>query len=193
LIMLLDADHIVPGDELVAVNHAAGESMKPLPNIDSGASPKKSTSQHAVANERQFVTFRLADGEYGIPINEIQEIDRSSKMTRIPKAPEYVDGVTNLRGEVIPVINARKRFNLPLKEVDERTRVIIIDVAGTKTGLLVDSVREVLNLAESEIAPPPATVSSGVHQQYISGVGKADGGKRMLVLLDVAKVVCIEV
>lgn len=149
----------------------------------------RSTARGAAVGERQFVTFRLADGEYGIPINEIQEIDRSSKMTRIPKSAAYVDGVTNLRGEVIPVINARRRFSLPAKEADERTRVIIIDVNGSKTGLLVDSVREVLNLSQADIAPPPASIASGIEQRYISGIGKVDGGKRMVVLLNVAKVV----
>jgi purine-binding chemotaxis protein CheW len=148
-----------------------------------------STTRGAAIGERQFVTFRLADGEYGIPINEIQEIDRSSKMTRIPKSAAYVDGVTNLRGEVIPVINARKRFHLPNKEADESTRVIIIDDGGSKTGLLVDSVREVLNLSQSDIAPPPASISGGIEQRYISGIGKVDNGKRMIVLLHVARVV----
>ena len=141
------------------------------------------------SGERQFVTFRLADGEYGIPINEIQEIDRSSKMTRIPRSPPYVDGVTNLRGEVIPVINARTRFHLSAREADEATRVIIIDVAGSKTGLLVDSVRQVLNIHPDDIAPPPPSLSSGIEQRYIAGIGKVDGGKRMVVLLDVTRIV----
>ena len=157
---------------------------------ESGNDERARANGHgAPSGERQFVTFRLADGEYGIPINEIQEIDRSSKMTRIPKSPPYVDGVTNLRGEVIPVINARKRFNLSTREADEATRVIILDVGGSKTGLLVDAVRQVLNLNQNDIAPPPAALSSGVDAQYISGIGKVDGGKRMVVLLNVARVV----
>jgi len=90
---------------------------------------------------------------------------------------------------VVPVINARKRFNLPSKESDERTRVIIIDVGGKKTGLLVDSVREVLNLATKDISPPPTTISSTIDQQYISGIGKVDSGKRMIVLLNVNNIV----
>ncbi len=186
LIMLLDADHLeeVQGLDLL---HAAGGMMASSENGRGEAG--RSTARGAAVGERQFVTFRLADGEYGIPINEIQEIDRSSKMTRIPKSAAYVDGVTNLRGEVIPVINARRRFSLPAKEADERTRVIIIDVNGSKTGLLVDSVREVLNLSQADIAPPPASIASGIEQRYISGIGKVDGGKRMVVLLNVAKVV----
>jgi purine-binding chemotaxis protein CheW len=187
LIMLLDADHLV---EAGALESLTGGTMR----TDSNA-PKhegQARGRGAAVTERQFVTFRLADGEYGIPINEIQEIDRSSKMTRIPKSASYVDGVTNLRGEVIPVVNARKRFNLETRESDERTRVIIIDVDGQKTGLLVDSVREVLSLSQSDIAPPPASISGGIEQQYISGIGKVANGKRMVVLLNVSKVVCPE-
>jgi len=186
LIMLLDSDHLVEGQTKEAIKKAGVlETDGKATNID-GKHAQQSVSS---LGERQFVTFQLADGEYGIPINEIQEIDRSSRMTRIPKSAPYVDGITNLRGEVVPVINARKRFNLPSKESDERTRVIIIDVGGKKTGLLVDSVREVLNLATKDISPPPTTISSTIDQQYISGIGKVDSGKRMIVLLNVNNIV----
>jgi purine-binding chemotaxis protein CheW len=186
LIMLLDADHLVEVQTLDAATQAAGGSM----NGHSG--PSEGSARGGAAGERQFVTFRLDDGEYGIPIGEIQEIDRFSKMTRIPGAAAHVDGVTNLRGAVIPVVNARRRFNLSVKEADERTRVLIIDVDGKKTGLLVDSVRQVLNLSLADIAPPPAALTSGIDQKYISGIGKVDGGKRMIVLLDVSRVVASE-
>jgi chemotaxis signal transduction protein len=182
LIMLLDADNLIKDQELqklgaVATDSAANEAQK---HQVGGAS--------ASLGEQQFVTFRLGDGEYGVPIAKIQEIDRASKMTRVPRTAEYVDGITNLRGEVVPVINARKRFNLPQKEADERTRVIIMELGGVKTGLLVDSVREVLNLASKDIAPPPASLSTTIDRQYISGIGKVDGDKRMIVLLDVEKI-----
>jgi len=182
LIMLLDADNLIKDQELqklgaVATGSAANEAQK---HQVGGAS--------ASLGEQQFVTFRLGDGEYGVPIAKIQEIDRASKMTRVPRTAEYVDGITNLRGEVVPVINARKRFNLPQKEADERTRVIIMELGGVKTGLLVDSVREVLNLASKDIAPPPASLSTTIDRQYISGIGKVDGDKRMIVLLDVEKI-----
>ena len=134
------------------------------------------------------MTFHLGDGEYGVPIAKIQEIDRAAKMTRVPRTADYVDGITNLRGEVIPVINARKRFHLPLKDADERTRVIIMELGGVKTGLLVDSVHEVLNLASKDIAPPPTSLSTTIDRQYISGIGKVNGDKRMIVLLDVEKI-----
>src|ERR1035441_3772333 len=105
LIMLLDANHLIKDEELqklgsVTSESAANESQK-----------HQVGAKTASRDEQQFVTFRLGDGEYGVPISKIQEIDRASKMTRVPRTAEYVDGITNLRGEVVPVINARKRFN----------------------------------------------------------------------------------
>jgi purine-binding chemotaxis protein CheW len=182
LILLLDADHLIQDQELQKLGAAASESS-------TNASQQHQVGDASAAlGEQQFVTFRLGDGEYGIPIAKIQEIDRSSKMTRVPRTADYVDGITNLRGEVVPVINARKRFNLPQKEADERTRVIIMELGGVKTGLLVDSVREVLNLATKDISAPPTSLSTTIDRQYISGIGKVDGDKRMIVLLDVEKI-----
>jgi purine-binding chemotaxis protein CheW len=86
------------------------------------------------------------------------------------------------------VLDTRKRFELEIKPPDDRTRIIIVDLGGVKTGLVVDSVREVLNLARKDIAPPPEAISSGIDQQFISGIGKVDAGKRMIVLLDVEKI-----
>jgi purine-binding chemotaxis protein CheW len=110
----------------------------------------------------------------------------------VPKAAEFIEGITNLRGEVIPVLDTRKRFELEVKESDDRTRIIIVDLGGVKTGLVVDSVREVLNLASKDISPPPEAIASGVDQQFISGIGKVDSGKRMIVLLDVEKILSRE-
>jgi purine-binding chemotaxis protein CheW len=138
--------------------------------------------------ELQLVTFLLGKEEYGIPIAKIQEIDRLSKITQTPKAPKFVEGVTNLRGEVIPVLSTRALFALESKVSDDRTRVIIVDLGGAKTGLVVDSVKEVLSISSRNIAPPPASISNAVDGQFISGIGKVDDGKRMIVLLDVGRV-----
>jgi purine-binding chemotaxis protein CheW len=140
-------------------------------------------------SEVQLVTFLLGAEEYGIPISQIQEIDRLGKITKVPKAADFIEGVTNLRGEVIPVLDTRKRFDLEVKPADDRTRIIIVDLGGVKTGLVVDSVREVLNLARKDIAPPPEMIGTGINQQFISGIGKVDAGKRMIVLLDVEKII----
>ena len=182
LILLLDANNLIKDEELQKLGAATTEAL------GNDAQKHQVGGDGASLGEQQFVTFRLGDGEYGVPIAKIQEIDRSSKMTRVPRAAEYMDGITNLRGEVVPVINARKRFNLPAKEADERTRVIIMELGGVKTGLLVDSVREVLNISTKDIAPPPASLSTSIDRQYISGIGKVDGDKRMIVLLDVEKI-----
>jgi len=182
LIMLLDADHLIDDQDIQKLGSVTGDSTANDPLKHQVGDAKASL------DVQQFATFRLGEGEYGIPISKIQEIDRAAKMTRVPRTAEYMDGITNLRGEVIPVINARKRFHLPQKEADERTRVIIMELGGVKTGLLVDSVREVLNLASKDIAPPPASLSTTIDRQYISGIGKVDGDKRMIVLLDVEKI-----
>jgi len=149
---------------------------------------KKDKEAEQIGESLQFVTFLLGDEEYGIPIAKIQEIDRLSRITQTPKAPKFVEGVTNLRGEVIPVLSTRALFALEAKAPGDRTRVIIVDLAGTKTGLVVDSVKEVLSISTRNIAPPPVTISNSGDEQFISGIGKVDDGKRMIVLLDVERV-----
>ena len=190
LIMILDADELVRRDAIASLDPSGGFDEHARAAREGKTMDRRTgEGDPAAPSDRKFVTFRLGEGEYGIPIEQIQEIDRTAKLTKIPRSAEYVDGITNLRGEIIPVVNARKRFGLPFKEVDEQTRVLILDLDGAKTGLLVDSVREVLNQAQRDIAQPPASiVSGGVDKQYISGIAKADNGKRMIVLLEVAKV-----
>jgi chemotaxis signal transduction protein len=149
---------------------------------------EKKEEENAQGEDLQLVTFLLGKEEYGIPIARIQEIDRLSNITQTPKAPKYVEGVTNLRGEVIPVLSTRTLFALEQKASDDHTRVIIVDLAGSKTGLVVDSVKQVLSISSRNIAPPPASISNGNDAQFISGIGKVEDGKRMIVLLDVGKV-----
>jgi len=182
LIMLLDSDKLFPEQNLQALQPTTGSATSSAMN---DTTDKKTRS---VAGEQQLVTFKLGNEEFGIPISQIQEIDRHSQITRVPRAPEFVLGVTNLRGEVIPVIDTRKRFGLEPKEADDRTRIIMVELAGTKTGLLVDSVSQVLNISVQDIAPPPEAIASGMGNEFISGIGKVDDGKRMVVLLDVAKI-----
>jgi chemotaxis signal transduction protein len=149
---------------------------------------EKKEEENTQGEDLQLVTFLLGKEEYGIPIARVQEIDRLSKITQTPKAPKFVEGVTNLRGEVIPVLSTRTLFALEEKASDDHTRVIIVDLGGAKTGLVVDSVKQVLSISSRNIAPPPASISNGVDGQFISGIGKAEDGKRMIVLLDVGKV-----
>ena len=184
LIMLLDVANLMKDQKLRDVQ---GSSHHQVAQEKIGEAHKTAAGGQELS-EVQLVTFMLGAEEYGVPISQIQEIDRLAKVTKVPKAAEFIEGITNLRGEVIPVLDTRKRFDLEVKPSDDRTRIIIVDLGGVKTGLVVDSVREVLNLARKDIAPPPEAIGSGIDQQFISGIGKVDAGKRMIVLLDVEKI-----
>jgi len=185
LLLLLDPTQILKRENLQRLCSSAG-GQSAQENV--GHREAGSEGSVAASDEVQLVTFNLGDEEYGIPIAQIQEIDRLSKITRVPKAADYVEGVTNLRGEVVPVVDTRKRFGLDLRAADDHTRIIIVDLNGVKTGLVVDSVREVLSLSRSDIAAPPETVQSGIEQQFVSGIGKVDNGKRIIFLLNIEEV-----
>jgi purine-binding chemotaxis protein CheW len=183
LIMCLDVANLMKDQKLRDVQASSHETVIAK---ETGNTHKTRGGQQL--SEVQLVTFMLGAEEYGVPISQIQEIDRLAKITKVPKAAEFIEGITNLRGEVIPVLDTRKRFDLEVKPSDDRTRIIIVDLGGVKTGLVVDSVREVLNLATRDIAPPPEAIGSGIDQHFISGIGKVDAGRRMIVLLDVERI-----
>ncbi|WP_319506955.1 chemotaxis protein CheW [uncultured Methanolobus sp.] len=134
----------------------------------------------------QMVVFQLGGEEFGVEIMKVQEIIRMPEITKIPQSPEYVEGVINLRGKIIVVINLDKRFNLRSKEVDEHSRIIVVEIGNNVVGMIVDSVNEVLRIPASNIDPAPELVTSSVSKEYITGVGKMDN--RLLILLDLAKV-----
>jgi purine-binding chemotaxis protein CheW len=184
LIMVLDVANLMKDQKLRDVQNAS-HGTTDQKKIDK---TRKAGVDARELSEVQLVTFMLGAEEFGIPISQIQEIDRLGKVTKVPNAAQFIEGITNLRGEVIPVLDTRKRFELDVKPADDRTRIIIVDLGGIKTGLVVDSVREVLNLARKDIAPPPEAIGSAIDQQFISGIGKVDAGKRMIVLLDVEKI-----
>jgi purine-binding chemotaxis protein CheW len=129
----------------------------------------------------QLVTFTIAEEEFGVDILSVQEIIRLMQITTVPRAPEYIEGVINLRGKVIPVIDMRRRFNLPAVERDSRTRIVVMEFGPKIVGFLVDAVSEVLRIPANTVEPAPAVVS-GVGSEYIRGVGKLDD--RLLILLD---------
>lgn len=133
----------------------------------------------------QLVTFRLGNEEFSLDILKVQEIIRHMDLTRVPKTPDFVEGVINLRGRVIPVLDLRKRFGLPADERTNETRIIVVEVDNNTVGLKVDAVSEVLRLPADTVEPPPSIVT-GVESDYIKGVGKLEG--RLLILLDVAKI-----
>lgn len=131
--------------------------------------------------EEQLVTFNLGSEEFGVNIMMVQEIIRIPPITRVPKAPSYVEGVINLRGNVIPVVSLRSRFGMERAEDTELSRIIVLQVQTKVFGIRVDGVTEVLRLAEDAIEPPPP-VALGLDAHFIRGVGKI--GERLLILLD---------
>ena len=129
----------------------------------------------------QLVTFHVAREEFAVDILDVREINRMMEITRVPQAPEFVEGVINLRGQVIPVVDLRKRFGLEAEERDKNTRIVVVELGSKVVGFLVDSVSEVLRVSTSLVEPPPA-LASGIEADYIRGVVKLED--RLLVLLD---------
>ena len=141
-----------------------------------------------MADEIQLVVFTLNAGdmtcEYGVPITQVQEIIRLTTPTRLPQVPAFVEGIINLRGNIIPIIDLKKRFNMPTDEYTDETRIIVVDIDGT-VGIIVDQVAEVLRLPLSSVEPPPAVIG-GLTAEYLTGVGKLED--RLLIMIDVTKV-----
>ncbi|SIN76077.1 MULTISPECIES: chemotaxis protein CheW [Halodesulfovibrio] len=137
----------------------------------------------------QLVTFSIGEEEFGVDILKVQEIIRTMEITKVPKAPDFVEGVINLRGKVIPIIDLRRRFGLSSKEHDKHTRIIVIEINNMIVGFVVDSVSEVLRIPAGTVEPPPAVVA-GMESEYISGVGKLQD--RLLILLDLDRLLSNE-
>jgi len=133
----------------------------------------------------QVVSFQLKNEEFAVPILKVQEIIRSPEVTRVPKTPDFVEGIINLRGRVVPLISLRKRFGLEHIAIDHNTRVIVVELQGKVVGFSVDGVREVIRVQTSVIEPPPALIG-GIEKEFLSGVAKLE--ERLLILLDLDKV-----
>jgi purine-binding chemotaxis protein CheW len=131
-----------------------------------------------MAQEIQLVVFKLAGAEYGLPIHQVQEINRLTDITKLPQTPWFMEGVINLRGKVIPVVDLRKRFGLSVTNTDE-TRIIIVDVEHHTVGVIVDDVAEVLRLSTDEIEPPPANFI--MDDDYLQGLGNSKGLTRLML------------
>jgi len=128
----------------------------------------------------QLVGFRVGGEEFGIDILRVQEIIRAQQLTRVPNSPEFMEGVMNLRGKIIPVIALRKRFGLEQAPPDKQNRIVVVEIQDTVLGFIVDSVSEVLRIPADTVEPPPRL--GLVEREYVSGVGKV--GDRLLILLD---------
>jgi len=137
----------------------------------------------------QLVTFSIGDEEFGVDILKVQEIIRTMEITKVPRAPAFVEGVINLRGKVIPIIDLRKRFGLQARGHDKNTRIIVIEINGMIVGFVVDAVSEVLRIPAGTVEPPPPVVA-GLESEYLSGVGKLED--RLLILLDLNRLLSRE-
>jgi len=133
----------------------------------------------------QLVSFMIGKEEYGVDILLVQEIIRMLQVTKVPNAPDFVDGVINLRGRIIPVIDLRCKLGIERKEHDKNTRIVVVEVSGKTVGFIVDAVTEVLRIPESITEAPPEIVT-GINSEFIKAVGKLED--RLLILIDIEKV-----
>lgn len=138
------------------------------------------------AQANKFMLFRIGSESYGIEIKYVTEIIELQRITEVPDMPNYVKGVINLRGKVIPVIDIRLRFSMKEREYDDRTCIIVVDMDKTAIGFVVDTVAEVQDIPEKDIAPAPNFKTESGKEKYISGMGKV--GDEVKILLDVKKI-----
>lgn len=139
----------------------------------------------------QMVTFNLGQEEFGVNILQVQEINRMVEITEVPQTEHYVEGIINLRGKVIPIINLRKKFDMPEKEYDHRTRIVVVDVGGETVGMVVDGVSEVLRVPVGSLEETPRLVAgdggNGSGAEYIRAVVKLES--RILIYLNLESIV----
>ena len=135
--------------------------------------------------EEQLVVFDLASEVYGVNIGAVREIIRIMDITRVPKTPEFVEGIINLRGKVIPVVDLRRRFSLPVSEENKENRIVVVDIGGQDIGVVVDAVTEVLRIS-SDLVEPPSSVITTADSAFLLGIAKLDD--RLIILLDLERV-----
>jgi purine-binding chemotaxis protein CheW len=135
----------------------------------------------------KYLFFRIAKESYGIGIRHIIEIIELQTISTVPDMPSYVMGVINLRGKVIPIVNLRLRFGMEVREYDDRTCIVVAQIDGVLIGFIVDTVEEVLEIAETNIAPAPQFKTVSGKERYILGLGKV--GEAVKILLDVEKII----
>ena len=139
----------------------------------------------------QIVGFKLNSEEYALEIENVQEIIKKVKTTRVPRARTYINGVINLRGIVVPIIDLKYRFAMHNQEYDDNQRIIILKVNGISAGIMVDSVSEVIEVEEKLILPNPKQTNSDINSDYLKGVCKVDE-ERLMTLLNIEKVLEIK-
>jgi purine-binding chemotaxis protein CheW len=153
---------------------------------------KKEKKAPVVEDAVQLVTFHVGTEEYGLDINSITEAVRPLKITPLPRMPEFIEGVVNLRGSIIPIVDLRKRFGFALVSDEVRTKRMLITKGAVPTasgtdllGLVVDSVKEVIHVLKKDIEPAPEA-ATGAQANFITGMGKV--GDRLIIILDIARI-----
>jgi len=184
LVSILSAEQMFNADELRDVVEGG----------DAGMAARAVATEDTVGmddDEEQFVVFRLMDEEYGVPIEAVQEIVRvPDQLTRVPKTPDFVEGVINLRGVVLPVIDQRRRFGLPGAERNDRQRIVVFTIQGVRTGFIVDSVSEVMRIPARFVGATPEL--SEEQKRLIRRVANLEAQKRMILLLDVTQLLNVQ-
>ncbi len=137
----------------------------------------------------KLVGFFLGEEEYAADILKIREIKLMQEITKVPKAPPFVEGVINLRGDIVPIINLCRKLNLPEHPPTEESKIIVVELEDQLVGIIVDEVSEVIEMDEANVSPPPQVIG-GIEREYIKGVGKL--GERLLILLDLDKILTAE-
>ncbi|MEE9309283.1 MAG: chemotaxis protein CheW [Spirochaetia bacterium] len=137
----------------------------------------------------QLISFEVGNEEYGLDILGVKEVIRIREITRLPKAPSFVKGIINLRGDVIPIIDLRDKFGLENQEYTDMTRVIVVDVDEKLVGMVVDAASQVVRIPADQIVPPPP-IAGGLSTEYIRGVGKLD--ERLVILLNIDRILTQE-
>jgi len=182
LLLLLDLHKLLTTSEK--------EKLSQLSKTGETSIDKDKREERKMTEEEQLVSFKIENEEFGVNIEEVQEIIRLPEITRVPQAPFFVEGVINLRGNVLPVIDLRKRFDLEATKKTNATRIVVTNVEGKTTGIIVDSVSEVLRLPKDSIEPPPPIIA-GIEAKYLRGIGKLNEGKRLLILLNLKEILTV--
>ena len=151
------------------------------------AANRAGSKEATLASLQQLVTFELFGEIFALPILDVREIIRPTAITPVPQAPSFVEGVINLRGQIIPVVDLRKRFGLAAETTTDDTRIIVVELGSSIViGMIVDAVREVERIPTDTITPPPALVAGSVGAEYIKGISNHED--KMIVHIDMRKV-----
>jgi len=149
----------------------------------------QSVSSTLQTEQLQLVSFSVGEELFAVDILSVQEINRMLELTKVPQSPEGIEGIINLRGRIIPVLDLRIHFHLTASELDEQSRIIVVEVLGNTIGFIVDSVHEVLRIDRSIVEPTPQMTTS-IDASYVAGVAKLDG--ELLILLDLDQLLSVE-